>query len=156
MQQALELANHGADTAGDGYQVLSDAIAQNRPVFSEARRLSEEAIQAFEKAKNEIGAASRANAAEEYALPINPLEANEVMTSLCRSGYAEGSSGFNQCMTEQRAAVDAMGTRSGPGVGLDATTFNRIRNNCRFEWPNNYVSMDRCERSGVAAKKGVR
>jgi hypothetical protein len=156
MQQALDLANHGADTAGDAYQILSDAIAQNRPVFSEARRLSEEAIRAFESAKREIGAAARANAAEEFALPINPIEANEVMTSLCRSRYADGSSGFNQCIAEQRAAVDAMGVRSAAGAGLDTTTFNKIRNNCRFEWPNNYVNMDRCERSGIAAKKGAR
>jgi hypothetical protein len=155
MQPALELANHGADTAGDAYQILSDAIAQNRPVFSEARRLSEEAIQAFEIAKKEIGTAARASAAEDFALPINPIEANEVMTSLCRSRYADGSSGFSQCIEEQRAAVDAMGVRSAAGVGLDATAFNRIRNNCRFEWPTNYVSMDRCERSRAAAERGA-
>jgi hypothetical protein len=153
MQEALELANYGADTAGDAYQILADAVAQNRPVFSEARKLSEEAIKAFEDAKKTMGTVARANAAEEYALPINPLEANEVMTALCRGSFADGSSGFNQCIAEQRAAVDAMGVRSGPGVGLNASTFNVIRNNCRFEWPNNYVSMDRCERSRAAAEK---
>jgi hypothetical protein len=155
MQQALDLANEGADTAGNAYEILSSAVAQNRPVFSEARKMSEDAIRTFEDAKKAMGAAARANAAEDYALPINPIEANEVMTSLCRGRFADGSSGFNQCMTEQRAAVDAMGARSGAGVGLDATTFNKIRNECRFEWPKNYVSMDRCERSRAAAKRGA-
>ena len=153
-RQALEFANGGAVAAGDAYQILSDAIAQNRPVFSEARRLSEEAIRAFEDAKKTYGSAARADAAEQPAPVINPIEAKGVMTALCRRSFADGSSGFDQCIADQRAAVDAMGARSAPGVGLDAATFNRIRNNCRFEWSNNYVSMDRCERTRVAAKQG--
>ena len=154
LQRAFELANGGSVAAGEAYLILSDAIAQNRPVFSEARRLSEEAIRAFEDAKKAYGSSARASAAEEPAPVINPIEANEVMAALCRGSFADGSSGFNRCIAEQRAAVDAMGARFGPDVGLDAATFNRIRNNCRYEWPNNYVSMDRCERTRVAAKQG--
>jgi hypothetical protein len=43
--------------------------------------------------------------------------------------------------------------RSAPGVGLDAASFNFIRNNCRFEWSDNYVNQDRCEQKRIAAKK---
>jgi hypothetical protein len=128
-------------------------MAQNRPVFSEARRLSEEAIRTFESAQKAIGVASRADAAEAPAPLINPIEANRVMTAYCGGRFEQGSSGLDTCIEEQRAAVDAMAGRSAPGSGLDASSFNLIRNNCRFEWSDNYVNQDRCERQRIAAKK---
>jgi hypothetical protein len=151
--EALDLAWYGSDTASDALEILRGAIDLNRPVYSEARTLSEEAIRAFESAQKSIGAASRAAAAEELAPPINPIEANRVMTSLCGGRHGAGSNGYESCIAEQRAAVDAMAGRSAPGVGLDAISFNVIRNNCRFEWADNYVNQDRCERTRIAAKR---
>jgi hypothetical protein len=46
-----------------------------------------------------------------------------------------------------------MAARTGPGSGLDVASFNVIRNNCRFEWPDNLVTQDRCEQTRIAAKK---
>jgi hypothetical protein len=151
--EAYERAELGSATAGDALEILLGAMAQNRPVFSEARRLSEEAIRTFESAQKAIGVASRADAAEAPAPLINPIEANRVMTAYCGGRFEQGSSGLDTCIEEQRAAVDAMAGRSAPGSGLDASSFNLIRNNCRFEWSDNYVNQDRCERQRIAAKK---
>ena len=152
-QEAYDLAGRGADLVNDALVILRSAIAQDRPVFSESRTLSKEAIRYFEDAQTALGAASRADAAEEAAPLINPIEAGRVMAALCGGRYGEGSTGFDSCVAEQRAAVDAMTARSAPGVGLDAASFNVIRNNCRFEWPNSYVYQDRCERTRIAARK---
>jgi len=152
-EAAYELAEMASVTAGDALGILLTAIDQNRPVFSEARRLSGEAIRTFERAQKAISAASRAEAAEEPAPMINPIEANQVMTTFCGGRYGQGSEGFDSCIAEQRAAVDAMAGRSVAGVGLDPVSFNVIRNNCRFEWSNDYVNMDRCERQRIAAKR---
>jgi hypothetical protein len=152
-QEAYDLASHGADLARDALVILRSAIAESRPVFSESRTLLQEAVRYFKDAQTALGAASRAEAAEETQALINPIDAGRVMTELCRGRHAEGSSGFDSCIAEQRAALDAMAGRSGPGVGLEPASFNVIRNNCRFEWPNNYVSQDRCEQTRVAARK---
>ena len=117
---------------------------------------AKEAIRAFKDAQKAIGVASRAKAAEEPAPLINPIEADRTMRALCGGRYDEGSSGFESCVADQRAAIDAMVGRSAPDVGLDATSFNVIRNNCRFEWADNYVNQDRCERTRIAAKNTLR
>jgi hypothetical protein len=152
-QEAYDLAGRGADMARDALLILRSAIAQDRPVFSESRTLSKEAVRHFKDAQTALGVASRADAAEEAAPLINPIEADRIMTSLCGGWHGEGSSGFDSCVAEQRTAVDAMTGRSAPGVGLDAASFNAIRNNCRFEWPSNFVHQDRCEQTRIAAKK---
>jgi len=147
------MAIRGADLMRDALVILRSAIAEDRPVFSESRTLSEEAVRYFKDAKTALGAASRADSAEEAAPLINPIEADRVMTAYCAGQYGGGSSGFDSCIAEQRAAVDAMAARTGPGSGLDVASFNVIRNNCRFEWPDNLVTQDRCEQTRIAAKK---
>jgi hypothetical protein len=152
-QQAYELAEYGALTANDALGIVRGAIEENRPVFSEARRLSKEAIRALEDAHKAIGVVARAEAAQEPAPPINPIEANRVMTVHCGQRYEPGSSAFDSCIAAQRAAVDSMAGRSAPDAGLDPSTFNVIRNNCRFEWSEDFVNQDRCERQRIAAKQ---
>jgi len=151
--EAYDLAGHGAYLAGDALLVLQGAIAEDRPIFSESKNLSREAVRDFEKAQTALGTAMRADAAEQEAPAINPIEANQVMSAFCGKQYSVGSSGFDSCIAGQRAAIDAMAGRFPPGVGLDAASFNVIRHNCRFEWSDNYVNQDRCERNRMAAKK---
>ena len=152
-QEAYDLAGRGADLIDDALMILRSAIAKDRPVYSESRTLSKEAARYFKDAQTALGVASRADAAEQAPPLINPIEADQVMTGLCGGRHGLGTSGFDSCVAEQRAAVDAMAGRSAPSVGLDASPFNVIRNNCRFEWPNNYVDMDRCERTRIATQK---
>lgn len=150
--EAYEVAVRGSNTAAAALDILRGAISNDQPVYSQARELSREAIRLFGEAEAAIGSASRANAAEGAPPLINPIEADRNMTALCRGRYGDGTSGFDACIAEQRAALDEITRRSGPGVGLDASVFNVIRNNCRFEWPDNYVDQDRCERERVASK----
>ena len=152
-QAAYDLAGIAADQAREALVIIRRAIATDQPVFSKARTMSRDAVWEFKNAQKALGAASRVDAAEEEAPLINPIEADRVMNALCGGGHAEGSSGFESCIAEQRAAVDAMAGRFAPGVSLDAASFNAIRNNCRFEWPDNFVAQDRCERTRIAAKK---
>ena len=152
-QEAYDVAGRGAFMAGDALAILQGAIAEDRPVFSESKTLSKEAVRLFEEAQSAIRTARRADAAEEEAPSINPIEADRVMSEFCGKQYSVGSSGFDSCVAEQRAAIDAMSGRFPPGVGLDAASFNVIRHNCRFEWSDNYVNQDRCERNRIAAKK---
>lgn len=150
---AFELAEYGVVTAADALEIVRGAIADNRPVFSESRRLTDEAIRAFEEAQGAIAVASRAAAAEQPAPPINPIEANGVISSLCGGRYEAGSSGYESCLAGQRAAIDTMAGRSPASVGLDPMSFNVIRNNCRFEYSNNFVNQDQCELRRIAAKR---
>ena len=150
---AFELAEYGVVTAADALEIVRGAIADNRPVFSESRRLTDEAIRAFEEAQGAIAVASRAAAAQQPAPPINPIEANRTMSSLCRRRYEAGSSGYESCLAEQRAAIDTMAGRSPASAGLDPMSFNVIRNNCRFEYSDNFVNQDQCELRRIAAKK---
>lgn len=152
-EEAYDLAAQGANNAIAGLEILQGAIADDRPVYSQAGVLSKEAIRLLTEAKTALGVVSREDAAEDDPGLINPIEANQRITALCRKLGADGSSAYESCVAQQRAAVDTMTARSGPGVGLDATAFNKIRNNCRFEWPDNYVSQDRCEQQRIAAKK---
>jgi hypothetical protein len=152
-EDAYGLAEMGSATAGDALGIILGAIEQNRPVFSESRRLTEEAIRTFERAQKSIAAATRAGASEEPAPMINPIEANQVMTAYCGGRYGQGTDGFEMCVGEQRAAVDAIAGRNAPSVGLDATNFNVIRNSCRFEWSDNYAEQNRCEQRRIAAKQ---
>jgi hypothetical protein len=151
-QEAYALAGRGSDLARDALMILRSAIAEDRPVFSESRTLSKEAVRQFKDAQTALGTESRAEAAEEPAPLINPIDADRVMTALCGGQHGVDSSAFAGCVAEQRAAVDAMAVRSGPGAGLDVASFNVIRNNCRFEWADNYVNQDRCERTRIAAE----
>jgi hypothetical protein len=152
-QEAYDLAGRGADQAREALVIIRRAIAGNQPIYSEARTLSREAVDHFKDAEAALGAASRADVAEESAPLINPIEANRVMTAFCRRNYAEDSSDFESCIAEQRAAIDEIAGRSAPGVGLDVASFNVIRNNCRFEWPDNFVGQNRCEQRRIATKK---
>jgi hypothetical protein len=152
-QEAYGLALRGADLARDANLILRTAIAQNRPVFSEAGTMAKEAAGHFRDAKSALGVVTRAEASEQAAPLINPIEANQNMNALCGGQYGEGSSAFDDCVARQRAAVDTMTSRNPPEVGLDAVSFNVIRNDCRSEWSGNYVNQDRCEQRRMAAKK---
>ncbi len=45
--------------------------------------------------------------------------------------------------------MDAIMGRYAPGVRLDQATFNKIRNSCGYEWPDDFVSRNLCERQRI-------
>jgi len=151
--ESYEKAQQGANTALSALEILRSAIASDRPVFSQGRTLCEQALRLLEEARTEIGAAARRDAAESTPAMINPIDADRIISSTCGRQYASGSQGYGDCVARERAALDAMRGRTGPGAGLDVESFNMIRNACRFEWPNSFVSQDQCERNRIAAQK---
>jgi hypothetical protein len=99
-------------------------------------------------------AVRRAEVAEQPAPPIDPIAASRSIDELCGGRFGPGSFGFADCVSDQRAAIDAMMSRNGFSVGLAEAPFNTIRNNCRFEWPDDFVNRDRCEQRRIASKGG--
>jgi hypothetical protein len=153
--EPYETAERGSDTAGAALEIMRGAIAGDRPVFSEAGALSMEAIRLFEDAQTAIGIASRADSVEETPRLINPVDADRDISALCGGRHGENSSAFDGCVAEQRSALDALTARSAPAAGLTAVDFNIIRNNCRAEWPGNYVNQNQCERRRMNAKRSL-
>jgi hypothetical protein len=145
-------AEDGADSAMAGLQILRDAIANDRPVFSAAKTQIAMGIGALDAAKTETKALARAETAGSAAPQINPIDAAGAIDALCRSRYGERTGELAGCVASQQAALDAMNLRFAATSGLETSTFNIIRNDCRYEWPDDYVSQDRCERNRIAAK----
>lgn len=150
---AFVTAERGSTAAGEALEIMRSAIADDRPVFSEAGTRAMEAVRLFEDAQAAIGTASRADAVEGTPVLINPIDADRDISTLCRRRYGDDSSGFTRCAAEQRSALDALTGRSGPSVGLTVVDFNVIRNNCRSEWPGDYANQDQCERRHIAATR---
>jgi hypothetical protein len=72
------------------------------------------------------------------------------MRALCGRRYYEGSDPYHSCLDQQQAAFDALLLRSGASFGIDEASFYRARNECRLEWPYDFVARDSCERQRVA------
>jgi hypothetical protein len=150
--EVQQTAEDGADTAMAGLQILRDAIANDRPVFSEAKTRLTEGMGELEAAKSAMRALARAEVAESAAPQINPIDAARAIDTLCRARFGDGSGEFSGCVSAQQAALDAMNLRFAASAGFESSIFNIIRNDCRYEWPDDYVSQDRCERNRIATK----
>lgn len=151
---ALAAAIQSMDAALTALNAIRSAIDRDAPVFSRAKKdlVAQESL--FDSAFAQTRAIHRAEIAAEPAPPIDPIAAAQIIDVMCRGRHGAGTAGYDSCVAEQRAAVDAMALRSGPSMGLLPQAFNTIRNNCRFELPNNFVEQDQCERRRVAAADG--
>jgi len=149
---AYEKADRGATAATVGLGILRAAISADRPLFSEAKRELADGTRLLESATRDLRAVLRAEDAEAPSPPIDPIAADRSIDAVCRKSFAQGSQGFDSCIAEQKAAMNTIIDRSAPGVRLDQPTFNSIRNNCRYEWPNDFVNRNLCERTRIATK----
>ena len=149
---AYDKADRGATATTVGLGILRAAISADRPLFSEAKRELADGARLLELAGRDMRAVVRTEAAEAPSPPIDPIAADRSFDAVCRESFAQGSQGFDTCIAEQKSAMDAIIGRSAPGVRLDQATFNNIRNNCRFEWPDDFVSRNLCERRRIRAK----
>jgi hypothetical protein len=149
-EAANDMAERGSDLAMAGLEILRGAIASDRPVFSEAKRQLSEGIGLLESAQDAVRGVKQVEQVEADPPLINPIAADQSIRALCGRRFERETTGFNGCVEEQKAAVDALVSRYAPGVGLDNTTFNVVRNKCQFEWPGDFVNRDRCERQRIA------
>lgn len=150
-EAADDMAERGCGLALAGLETLRGAIAADRPVFSEAKRQLAEGIGLLGSAQEAIRTVKREEEVEADAPPINPIAADQSIRALCGRRFARETTGYEGCVAQQKAAMDALVSRYAPSVGLDTTTFNVVRNNCQFEWPGDFVNRDRCERQRIAA-----
>jgi hypothetical protein len=152
-EAADEMAYRGSEMALTGLDALRDAIASDRPVYSQAKRQLARGIELLESANSAARAVKREEELETESQLINPVAADQAIKSLCARRFARETEGYAGCVNDQKAALSAIAGRYAPSVGLESAEFNVIRNNCQFEWPGDFVNRDRCERKRVAAAR---
>ncbi len=145
-------ADRGAAAATVGLGILRAAISADQPLFSEAKRELADGVRLLESASGEVGAMMRTEDVEGTPPLIDPIAADRSIDALCRKNFAKESQGFDSCVAGQRAAMETIIGRSAPGVRLDQASFNTIRNNCRYEWPGDFVNRNLCERQRIGRK----
>jgi len=144
-----DTAERGATATTIGLGILRGAISADQPRFGEAKRQIAEGAELLESAERDLNAALRREEAESPPPPIDPIAADRSIDAVCQNSGAKGSQEFDSCVAAQQAAMNAIKGRYAPGVRLDQATFNRIRNSCRYEWPDDFVSRDLCERTRI-------
>ncbi len=149
-----DAADDALGEAVGALSVVQDAIADDQPVFARAKKQLLTSEQRVNRAYAEMRAVHRAEIAEQPAPPIDPIAASRAIDELCGRRFGTGSEGFDSCVSEQRSAIDHILARNAAPPGLSTAAFNTIRNDCRFEWPGDYVNRDRCEQRRMAAGEG--
>ena len=144
-----DAAESGATATTIGLGILRGAISADQPRFGEAKRQIAEGAELLESAERDLSAALRREEAESPPPPIDPIAADRSIDLVCRNSGAKGSQEFDSCVAAQQAAMNAITGRYAPNVRLDQAIFNRIRNSCRYEWPDDFVSRDLCERQRI-------
>ena len=150
-EAADETADRGSAMTLAGLETLRDAIAADRPVFSEGKRQLAEGILLLESAQSTLRGVKREEELETDSPLMDPIAADQSIKSLCGRRFARETDGYAGCVDDQKAAMNALASRYAPSVGLESSDFNVVRNNCRFEWPGDFVNRDRCERQRIAA-----
>lgn len=148
---ALDLADAGIRSAREGLAETIATTTGNRAVAAETRRRVAEGARQLEGALADLRAVARAETAAAAAPALDPITADTAMRALCGRSYYEGSDRYRSCLDQQRAAFDALLLRSGASFGIDEGLFNRVRNECLLEWPQDFVARDSCERQRAAA-----
>jgi hypothetical protein len=144
----------GFDQVRQGYDAAVTATNSRMLVSSQQKRSVSEGADTIEKAMAEIRAVDRNLAADAPPPAIDPIAAANSIRSLCLRQGAEGTPAYRGCVEDQDAAKNALVGRTPPSVGLDTAAFNKIRNDCLFEWPDNYVNRNACETRRARAASG--
>jgi hypothetical protein len=144
----------GFDQVSGGHRDVVNATNSRQLVSSTEKRAISDGADAIEEAMKEIRSVDRAQEASAPPPPIDPVAAARSIRGVCAKFGADGTPAFNNCVDEQDAAKNALVGRTGPAVGLDTASFNKIRNGCLYEWPYNYVNRNACETRRAAAAAG--
>ncbi len=144
----------GFDQVRQGYDAVVTATDGRMLVTSQQKRAVSDGADAIEKAMAEVRAVGRTQAANAPPPAIDPIAAANSIRNLCLRQGAEGTPAYRDCVNDQDAAKNALVGRTPPSVGLDTAAFNKIRNGCLYEWPDNYVNRNACETRRAAAASG--
>lgn len=149
-----DAAGRTLDRAVDALEIVQSAIASNQAVITSARNELLESEQELITVRTEMRAAQRSHRARQDAPPIDPIAAYQTINDQCGRRFDSGSQQFGSCVREQQRAVDSLASRSAAAAGVSTERFNSIRNNCLFEWPEDFVERDRCEQLRMSAAAG--
>jgi len=144
----------GFDQVRQGYDAVVTATNNRMLVTSQLKRTVSDGADTIEKAMTEMRAVGRTQAAIAPPPAFDPIAAANSTRRVCGRLGAEGSPAYRDCVEDQDAAKNALVGRTPPSVGLDTAAFNKIRNDCLYEWPDNYVSRNACETRRAAAVSG--
>lgn len=144
----------GFDQVRQGYEAVVAATNGRTAVGSQLKRTISDGADTIEKAMTEMRAVDRSQEATAPPPAIDPIAAANSIRNLCLRQGAEGSSAYRDCVDDQDAAKNALVGRTPPSVGLDDAAFNKIRNGCLYEWPDNYINRNACETRRAAAASG--
>ena len=149
-EAAYEKAMGGLDMVREGYDQTIEVVDRRELVGPEIKQQVTNGIAALESAMTEVRSVERSEQAAAPAPPIDPIAASTSIEKVCMRAGAEGSQAFRDCVDQQDAAMNALVGRTPGAVGLDSATFNKIRNGCLYEWPDNYFNRDACEKRRAA------
>jgi len=153
-ESAYLKAVEGFDKVRQGYSEVLAASNTRQLVTTEQKRMITDGGNAIDEAMASVRSISRSQAAGAPPPPIDPIAAAESIRKVCSRYGSDGSPAFEDCVSKQDAAKNALIGRTGPAVGLDTEAFNKIRNGCLYEWPDNYVNRNACETRRAAAASG--
>ncbi len=134
--------------------MMRSAIARDEPLYGGAFDQFTAAGNTLLAGLVELRIENEREASEQPAPLLDPFASRQAAATLCKERYAGGPrAGYDSCMAQQAAAVDAIGGRFSFSVGVDEATFNSIRNGCRADWPDDMVARNRCELTRADAAK---
>ncbi len=142
------------DQVRQGYEAVVAATNGRSVVSSQLKRTISDGADAIEKAMTEMRSVERSQEATAPPPAIDPIAAANSIRNLCLRQGGEGSPSFRDCVNDQDAAKNALVGRTPPSVGLDDAAFNKVRNGCLYEWPDNYVNRNACEVRRAKAASG--
>jgi hypothetical protein len=150
-EAAYDTAQSGLDETAAGLEILRRAIAMDRPQFTEAKKALAAGNAVLDQAMAEMRRVLREEDAEQPPPTVDALKMSNDIRDLCRRRYSEGSDGYDYCVSEQEKAAEAISSRFAFNVGLEDSDFNTIRNGCLYEWPDDLVQRDACERRRISS-----
>lgn len=151
---AIDDAAEGVGALREAISAARDAVSRYRVVSREVREQAARGVGMLRVAVDAMESVERGSARESTPAPIDPIAADAAIRAGCGRRYSPESEAYGECYEEHQAALDRLVLRSGAAAGVTTAAFNRIRNECAFEWSGDYVARDRCEQRRLAAAGG--
>lgn len=153
-EAAYQKSVEGMDEVQRGFDAAIAAVESRRLIALADRKQVSSGVVTLGDAMTEMRSIGRSQAVAAPPPPIDPIAASASIRKVCSRSGAEGSRAYQECVSQQEASMNALVGRTAPAVGLDANSFNKIRNGCLYEWPENYFNRDACEIRRAAAASG--
>ena len=146
---AYELAERAMALAAMSATTVQEGIARNKLSITVPLEQLNEGVGLLQDALPLIRLNIRQKRSVAAPPPLDSTAAIATARDLCDRKFAAKSEKWTKCIDEQNASVRSINLRDHLVAGIEETDFNKIRNECRFEWPDDFVLQDRCEAQRV-------